>query len=214
MKRIRRFAIAAVLLLPLADGAVAHAQGKFVGTVRAEWIGERNMKLLAPFEFIDGSGRSWPVPTGSIVNGASIPRPFWSVIGGPFEGPYRNASVVHDYHCDAKKASWQDVHRMFFHAMIAEGTAIAKAKIMYYAVLVGGPRWKAVRVTNHEPRAFSRPGDIDRNEVRPWTIAYDEPLAREHMRRIESEELTLQQIEELANGAFRGVEPPAVVRIP
>src|SRR5712692_9140850 len=39
---------------------------------------------------------------------ASIPRAFWSVIGGPLEGQYRNASVFHDVACDQKIAAMEN----------------------------------------------------------------------------------------------------------
>jgi Protein of unknown function (DUF1353) len=42
------------------------------------------------------------VPAGAIVGGASIPQVFWSIIGGPFEDKYREASVIHDYYCEQK----------------------------------------------------------------------------------------------------------------
>lgn len=34
---------------------------------------------------------------------------FWSFIGGPFEGKYRNASVVHDFLCKVQKRPWRSV---------------------------------------------------------------------------------------------------------
>src|SRR5229473_500744 len=72
---------------------------------------------------------------------ASIPRAFWSVIGGPLEGQYRNASVFHDVACDQKSQPWKTVHRMFYNAMRWSGVYEIKAKIMYYAVYNFGPRW-------------------------------------------------------------------------
>lgn len=77
--------------------ATASDYGSFVGRVLAEWLDDgRLMRLEEPFEYVGPDRRRWPVPKGTIVDGASIPRPLWSVIGGPFEAKYRNASVVHD----------------------------------------------------------------------------------------------------------------------
>src|SRR4051812_36581695 len=70
--------------------AASQAHGYYRGRVVAEWLpGGRNMRLLEPFEYVEPSGRRWPVPSGVVVDGASIPQVFWSVIGGPFEGLYR-----------------------------------------------------------------------------------------------------------------------------
>jgi hypothetical protein len=101
----------------------------------------RKARLIAPLSYIAEDGLGWPVPDGTIVDGASIPRLFWSLIGGPFEGQYRNASIVHDRYCDTKERPWRDVHRMFYAAMRCSGVSLAKAKIMFYAVYRFGPRW-------------------------------------------------------------------------
>lgn len=107
-----------------------------------EWLEDgRNMRLKRPFGYVQENGRSWPVPSEVVVNGASIPRVFWSLIGGPFEGLYRQASIVHDYYCDIQTRSWQDTHRVFHEAMLCSGVAAAKAKVMYYAVYRFGIRW-------------------------------------------------------------------------
>jgi hypothetical protein len=75
------------------------------------------------------------------VDGASIPRRLWALIGGPFEGRYRKASVVHDVECQTKANRWRDVHLMFHSAMLCDGVHPLKAKIMYGAVYHFGPRW-------------------------------------------------------------------------
>lgn len=106
------------------------------------------MLVAAPFEFLDSSNKRWPVPPGAKVDGASIPRPLWSIIGGPFEGKYRDASVIHDYYCDVRTEPWQLVHRVFYNAMRASGVPKVRAKLMYGAVYHAGPRWGEATVTN------------------------------------------------------------------
>lgn len=101
----------------------------------------RDATLLAVFAYIDGSGNRWEVPAGTSVDGASIPWPLWSIIGSPWTGKYREASVVHDYYCDTKKAPWKQVHQNFYTAMLANGVDSIQAKIMYAAVYRFGPRW-------------------------------------------------------------------------
>lgn len=103
----------------------------------------RKAKLLAPIAYYRPDGSDWPVPAGADLDGASIPRPFWSLIGGPLEGKYRNASIVHDRYCVTQDRSWEETHRMFYDAMRCSGTGRALAGVMFYAVYRFGPRWPA-----------------------------------------------------------------------
>ena len=117
--------------------------GRFEGDVVARWHDDgREMTLVEPFAYVDPRFIRWPAPAGAVVNGASIPRPFWSLIGGPFEGRFRNASVVHDVACVERSRDWQDAHRMFYEACRCGGVAAVTAKTMYYAVFHFGPRWR------------------------------------------------------------------------
>lgn len=137
-RRSLLLATAGVLLFP----ASVKAKGTFVGRVVAEWLPDnRNMKLLEPFEFVAADGRRWPVPRGTVVDGASIPQAFWSITGGPFEGAYRNASVVHDYYCVTRTRPHKDVHRVFYDGMLASGVGDKRAWLMYQAVDRFGPSW-------------------------------------------------------------------------
>jgi len=118
------------------------AWGRFLGDVVAKWDANgRDMTLVDPFGYVDPHGSRWEAPAGAVVNGASIPRPFWSLIGGPFEGRFRDASVVHDVACVDRDRRWQDVHRMFYDACRCGGVGAGKAGAMYYAVYHFGPRW-------------------------------------------------------------------------
>ena len=122
--------------------AWAAPPGEFKGRVVAEWLPDgRSMKLLEPFEYIDPAGKSWPVPANAIVDGASIPSIFWSIIGGPFEGLYRGPSVVHDFYCETRTRKYPEVHQTFHHAMLTAGVGTKKAWIMYKAVAQFGPQW-------------------------------------------------------------------------
>nr|WP_314464307.1 DUF1353 domain-containing protein [uncultured Novosphingobium sp.] len=105
----------------------------------------RKLKLLTNLIYIEEDGHDWPVPKDWIVDGASIPRVFWSIIGSPLVGKYRNASIIHDYYCDTRSHPWRETHRMFYEAMRCSGTGEAKAKVMYYAVYRFGPRWELAK---------------------------------------------------------------------
>lgn len=122
--------------------------GRFVGEVVARWSENgRDMTLVEPFAYVDPRRLRWDAPAGAVVNGASIPRAFWSLIGGPFEGRFRNASVVHDVACEARDREWPAVHRMFYEACRCGGVAAGTAKAMYYAVHHFGPRWRVEQRT-------------------------------------------------------------------
>jgi hypothetical protein len=123
-------------------GGKSDSYGKYIGTIEARWLEDgRRMELLKPLTFIDPDNLEWVAPAGSIVDGASIPQAAWSLIGGPFEGKYRNASVIHDVACVEKKRTWQAVHTVFYYAMLTSGVEDLQAKTMYAAVYQFGPRW-------------------------------------------------------------------------
>lgn len=115
----------------------------FSNTVKAEWLeGEpRRMRLLEAISFVDKNGKEWLAYAGSIVDGASIPSVFWPVIGSPFVGRYRRASVLHDAFCDERSEPHEAVHKMFLEAMLADGTDPELAETMFKAVWNFGPKW-------------------------------------------------------------------------
>lgn len=126
-----------------------HELGRYTGRLLLEPLPDgRRMKVVEEFGFMEADGLHWPVPPQTTVDGASIPQPLWSIIGGPFEGKYRFASVVHDYYCDVRSADWQSVHLMFYRAMLVSGVSRSKAKTMYAAVYFAGPRWSDTVVEN------------------------------------------------------------------
>ncbi len=131
-------------------------KGRFEGDLQVRWLDDgRLMELVEPFCFHDTARVAWPVPKGVRTDGASIPRFLWSVVGGPFEGKYRKAAVVHDYYCDVRQRHWSDVHRMFYHAMLTSNVATRQAKILYFGVLLGGPRWTKQAMHNTQLAASS-----------------------------------------------------------
>ena len=147
--RVTQTAVLSAVALTTVLITIVHSEGagRYLGEVVARWEPDgRTMTLVEPFQYIDRHDRKWSVPRGIAVDGASIPQVFWSVIGGPFEGRYRNASVIHDYYCDAKSRSWQDVHLVFYEAMLASGVKAPTAYLMYKAVEQFGPRWSEPQI--------------------------------------------------------------------
>lgn len=155
---LRQFATLVCSAIPLslvspalaAPPTPAHYVGTLIYSPNSDG---RHMTLVAPFEFVDTDGTSWPVPKGMMTDGASIPQIFWSVMGGPYEGKYRDAAVIHDYYCDVRIRSWQTVDRMFYDAMIASGVDKTEATLMYAAVVHWGPHWDEQTMVNSKLRA-------------------------------------------------------------
>lgn len=151
------------LLLAFAPGIVSAQSGRFDSAALVEFSPDgRSVVLKRAFKFTDTQGQEWRVPVNTVVDGASIPQPFWSLIGGPFEGKYRDASIVHDYFCEKKNRSWRAVHRVFYDGMIANGVDPVQAKLMYYAVYRFGPRWEIRTERVPVPQFSGPPRMVDR----------------------------------------------------
>jgi Protein of unknown function (DUF1353) len=65
-----------------------------------EGTDDRKMSLLREFSFKDPAAKVWLARAGSEVDGASIPRALWTIVGSPYAGDYRRALIVHDTACD------------------------------------------------------------------------------------------------------------------
>jgi hypothetical protein len=170
--------------------------GYFNGEPVTKWNPDgRSMTLLTELRYIDPHGVEWVAPIGSVVDGASIPRYLWSIMGGPFEGQYRKASVLHDVAYGEKKRPWQDCDRMFYYAMRCSGVNAVQAKTMFYALYRFGHHWK-FPIKRGKPvkfegqmvaRAIPRAMPVNQNEVND---------ARDWIRRAEP---SLEQIEQRAD---------------
>ena len=131
-----------VLAVALATSALAGEFGDCSESIKAEWSDDgRTMTLLADYTYVDDHGKRWFASTGEVIDGASIPPFLWSLVGGPYEGPYREASVPHDVECRSQGQDWRAVHRMFYNLMRCSEVADTRAKIMYGTVYHCGPRW-------------------------------------------------------------------------
>src|SRR5216110_1956864 len=141
--------------------------GHYDGEPVTKWNPDgRTMTLLTELRYTDPHGEIWVAPIGSVVDGASIPRYLWSFMGGPFEGKYRNASVLHDVAYGEHKRPWQDCDRMFYYAMRCSGVGATESKTMYYALYRHGRHWKRLR--------FLPATAVAEDEVVPRAIPVDE----------------------------------------
>lgn len=115
----------------------------FSGEPITRWNGYRNMVLEEDFYFVDGKGRKWEAPKGSLINGATIPRALWSTIGAPYSGPYRRASVIHDVavgeltNPEATDEEKKAADRMFYSACRYDGCSRRLAAILYIGARMG-----------------------------------------------------------------------------
>ena len=113
----------AAVVLAMTCAAFAQKVGEFKGELILRALPDgRTMELTAPFSYVDRHGVAWSVPSGTRVDGASIPSVFWSIIGAPYTGRYREASVIHDYFCATKSRHWKAVHKVFLDGMLARGS--------------------------------------------------------------------------------------------
>jgi len=143
------------------------AYGSFSGNPKTEWLcdpqdGDRDMQLLEDFWYDDPDGRRWPANKGSIVNGASIPRPLWATVGSPYTDDYRRASVVHDVACNDPTVARKDADKMFYYACLAGGCSKSQAAILYAGVRIGA--WAGKEFSS---KAFSGKKLLFRSTERP-----------------------------------------------
>lgn len=112
-----------------------------------------------PLTFVDSRNRTWVAPRRTLTDGASIPPIFVSIVGDPTSPEFVNAAAVHDAYCgignetgaNFHNGRWEDVHIMFYDALVAGGTDKTRAQIMFAAVWLGGPRWRTSRDLSHVP---------------------------------------------------------------
>ena len=210
----RRACLVGLVLGAFATAAQAEVWGHFVGNFDVRFNDDgRKMTLLAPYEYDDPAQRAWPVTKGWVVDGASIPQPFWSIVGGPLEGKYRNASAIHDYYCDKRTRTWQDVHRMFYAAMRAKGVNAIQAKIMFAAVWFKGPRWQLTASLCTSEQAEKLLGLIQQSATTPGAKALVDGLVAEFGRSCPSQHtttITLADVEQMKwlAAKIRATNPP------
>lgn len=196
---LSKFFVLLFLITIYPDISHGKTNGEFIGQVIAKFHSDgRSMKLVKPFAYIDPTGHQWNVPKGYVIDGASIPGALWSIIGSPFAGKYRDASVIHDYFVDKKNRHWKAVHKVFLNAMLTSGVSNFKAKLMYLAVYRFGPRWEfdidTCYCKNCPPCALPKLKRVKFH--RPKFISSDFEQLRV---RLKKGDLTLQDLEDLAD---------------
>ncbi|WP_319531933.1 DUF1353 domain-containing protein [uncultured Cohaesibacter sp.] len=106
-------------------------------------------KLLTPLRFRDSRGTLWTAPLATLTDGASIPEIFVPLIGEPRSLEFLAAAALHDAYCGTgneqltqfRSRPWEETHRMLYDSLVSSGVPETKAKVMFAAVYLGGPRW-------------------------------------------------------------------------
>lgn len=183
---------------------ISHAEiinyGKFTDSIKVEWLrgidNNRNMRLLNDVSYFDPNGKEWIAPKGYVTDGASIPKVFWSLVGGPFDDQYREAALIHDVYCDSKSQPWQDVHRVFYYANRAAGVSEFKSKVLYYAVRFGGPRWDEEAPSNCFSGCHATGSSQENIKVFTPTKEVQKSFAKAAMKWIEANNPSIEEIDE------------------
>jgi hypothetical protein len=104
--------------------------------------GSMLIRVNADFSYVSRFGLV-KVPKGFISDGASVPRPFWSIFS-PFNGDYFEAALIHDYlYSKISSLCFPDLSRenadqIFMDAMYDLGVGWFSRHAIHRAVRLGG----------------------------------------------------------------------------
>ncbi|MBR9893417.1 DUF1353 domain-containing protein [bacterium] len=171
--------------------------------------------------FTDAQRRQWTAPRGILTDGASIPPLFVSIVGQPTAPEYINAGALHDAYCGVgnegtanfHNGRWQDVHRMFFDALVAAGTPEQRAKVLFAAVWLGGPRWDyhvslqevpqgAMQQAMRQAKRYIEERDPSLSELEAYLLRLEKGIIRSHP------DLFAQLLPDGGEGPRQGYEAP------
>jgi hypothetical protein len=211
-RRLLTTALAAAGTIGMNSIGLADPIDHFVGDLKLIDLDPEGLRftLEQAFGYVDPSGVMWQAEKGLVTDGASIPWPFWSIVGGPFEGQYRRAAVIHDFYCDRKYRAWQRTHRVFYDAMITGGVGKVKANLMYYAVWRFGPRWGVTEIVPCAPNpsvgkycATVKASALELIVEKPIVDDKDIPGAKNELNevagQVNKEDVSPEEIEKLAD---------------
>lgn len=113
------------------------------------YISSRNNLVWQTDEWKNSNGNK--IFSG-LTDGASIPSWARKIIGDKYDKSYLKAAIVHDHYCydENHVRTWQETHKMFYDALIDLKVDKTKAKAMYFAVYVGGPKWRRDKIVAGE----------------------------------------------------------------
>lgn len=106
----------------------------FVGELKGKFLGRHRFKLTEDFTYITKDGQTITAPKNFITDGASIPRPFRSFVGSPWDYLYGWAAVIHDLGYKVQERTRKEVDDIFLEGMEEKGEALWRRRVMYRAV--------------------------------------------------------------------------------
>jgi hypothetical protein len=112
------------------------ARGLLGRVLSDRWILNESIRVAK------GAAQVFTVPAGFTTDLATVPRPLWLITGGK-SGAHQRAAVCHDYQCKVREMSSKEAAQMFLDIMHQDGVPDWRAWLMYWAVRLGGPRFKA-----------------------------------------------------------------------
>lgn len=150
---VRAAVAAAALVLASCAGLPGEGGpwGRFQGSPTGRFVEAEPWNLFElseDFTYEAPDGTPWTATVGSVTDGATIPPILWSAVGGPYEGRYFFAAVIHDHYVGTKERASADTHRAFYTGMRSRGVLEAQAKLMYWAVLAFSEDWAVAGARN------------------------------------------------------------------
>ncbi len=164
----KTIAISAISIFANHTAAIADVKKcSFLGTVtlKAVWnlpeynnpddqtdVGDYEMELLSDISYTECAGDIHKVEKGTVVNGASIPRAAWTILGyTPWSGKSQRPAILHDFQCENALFTSDRVHKLFYETLQSEGVSDYKSRLMYAAVANFGPQWTTPGGPIHRP---------------------------------------------------------------
>lgn len=113
-------------------------QSRFLNPLITKHLKGMQFELRKPFVYVVKFEpyETVNVPVGFVTDLASIPKIFWSIIGGP-NGRYGKASVIHDWLYFKQTYSRRKSDLIFYEAMRELKVNFVKRWLIYHAVRVG-----------------------------------------------------------------------------
>jgi hypothetical protein len=100
-----------------------------------------HIELVADYCFAVDGKLYW-VPAGYEINGASIPRLFWSIIGSPFDPEKIPAAFAHDALYLTHAFTRSEADEVLFQLLLQAGSRLRTARTMWAAVrMFAGFAW-------------------------------------------------------------------------
>jgi hypothetical protein len=94
---------------------------------------KKRIRLVRDWYFLWG-GKAYWIPAGYTIDGASIPRLFWSIIGSPFAPELIAAALAHDWIYLVHILKRAEADEIFYQLLLQCGVSKWRARTMWAAV--------------------------------------------------------------------------------